>query len=74
LSKAVYGDDCLSRGKVFEWYARLKNGRHSLEDDPREGRPSTSTTDENVERVRVLLSRNRRITVEMLSEELNTSV
>jgi len=52
LSKTAYGDDCFSRTKISEWYARFKNGR-----------PSTTTTDENVERVRVLLSR---ITVEML--------
>jgi len=50
LLETAYGDDCLSQSKVFEWYAWFKNGRHSLEGDPRDGRLSTSTTDENVER------------------------
>jgi len=36
-------------------------------------RSSTSITDDNVERVRVLLFRNWRITFEMLSEDLNIS-
>lgn len=35
--KAFYGDVCLSRSKVFEWYSWFKNGRKSLDDDSREG-------------------------------------
>lgn len=69
----AYGDACLSRSKVFEWYSRFKSGRESLEDDSREGRPSTSNNDENVELVRVALSHNRRLSVKMLSEQLQIS-
>ncbi|XP_043285125.1 histone-lysine N-methyltransferase SETMAR-like [Venturia canescens] len=74
MLKTAYGEDCLSRSKVFEWYGRFKNGRESLEDDPREGRPSTSTTDDNVERVRTLVASNPRVSVETLSRKLNISV
>ena len=69
--KIVYGYDCLSRSKVFEWYNRFKNGRESLEDDARSGRPTTSLTDANVERIRELLVTDRHLTCRMIAEKLN---
>jgi hypothetical protein len=47
----VYGDECLSRTQVFEWFIRFKEGRGEIEDDPRPGRPCTSKTDANIENV-----------------------
>ena len=41
-----------------------------MEDEPLEGRPSTSKTD-NVERVRFLVRSDRRFTLRMISSELN---
>ena len=32
-------------------YRRFKNGRASVDSDPRSGRPSLTTTPENIERV-----------------------
>ena len=52
LLQEVYGDDTMSRTHVFEWHRRFKEEREEVEDDPWSGRSSTSTTDENVERVR----------------------
>jgi hypothetical protein len=42
-----------------------------VEDEPRAGRPSTSKTDDNVERVRTLVRSDRRLTLRMISNELN---
>ena len=42
-----------------------------MEDDPRSGRPSTSKTKENVERVRQKVRSDRRLTVRMIANELN---
>jgi len=42
-----------------------------VEDEPRAGRTSTSTTDDNVERVRSLVRPDRRLTLRMISSELN---
>jgi hypothetical protein len=39
-------------------------------DEPRVGRPSTSETDDNVGRVRSLVSSDRRLTLRMISSEL----
>ena len=39
----------MSRTQVQLWYNRFKEGRKDVNDDARSGRPSTSTTDENIE-------------------------
>lgn len=58
MMQTAYGDDCISRSQVFEWYSRFKNGRESLEDDPRERRPSAIIKAENIEMVSSLLAHN----------------
>jgi len=30
LLKKVYGDECLSRTQVFEWFKRFKEGREEI--------------------------------------------
>ena len=47
-----FGNDTLKKTAVYEWHERFKNGRESVEDDERSGRPSTSKTDENINKVR----------------------
>jgi len=42
-----------------------------VEDEPRVGRPSTSKMDDTVERVRSLVRSDRRLTLRMISRELN---
>jgi hypothetical protein len=37
---------------VFRWHKAFKEGRENVEDDPRSGRPISSTNDQNVEVVR----------------------
>jgi hypothetical protein len=37
--KRVYGDECLSRAHVFEWFAKFHDCRESIKDSPdRDGR------------------------------------
>jgi hypothetical protein len=48
LLKKVYGNECLSRGQVFEWF---KEGREEIGDDQCPGHPSTSKTDAHIEKV-----------------------
>lgn len=73
LLKTAFGDKCLSRSNVFIWFNRFKNGRESVEDEPRSGRPSTSKTDDNVVKVRDLVRSDRRLTIREMSDELNLS-
>ena len=52
MLQQVYGESTMSRARVFQWHTRFNEGGEEVEDDPRSGRPSTSRTDDNVERVR----------------------
>ena len=52
MMKKVYGDDCLSRCRIYEWFKRYQEGREALEDYEREGRPRNVVNEENAEIVR----------------------
>ncbi|GFX69366.1 mariner Mos1 transposase [Trichonephila clavipes] len=71
LLKEVYGSECLSRARVFEWFKRFKDGRQDVEDDSRPGRLSTSKTDENVEKVASLIRFDRRLSIRAIAETVN---
>ena len=70
LLQEVYGDDTMSRTCLFDWHRRFKEGREEVEDDHRSGRPSTSGTDENVERVRQKVQSDCCHIVRMIADEL----
>jgi len=48
----------------------FKDGRESVEDDKRTGHPSTSRTENNVARVKAVLDRDRRLSVQLIAEEV----
>ena len=66
LLNQAYGEDCMSRTHCYEWFKRFEKGRMSVGEDPRPGRPSTSTDDDHVERVRAVIRGSRRLTSEKL--------
>ncbi|KAK8375113.1 hypothetical protein O3P69_011329 [Scylla paramamosain] len=70
MLQKVYGDETMSRSRVFEWCKRFKEGREDVEDDPRSGRPSTSRNEANVERVKQMVRDDRRLTVRKIADEL----
>jgi hypothetical protein len=47
----VYGDAAVSRKAVHKWFEHFRGRAKSTEDEQRQGRPSTSTTDENVSKI-----------------------
>ncbi|GFX42464.1 FLJ37770-like protein [Trichonephila clavipes] len=49
LQKA-FKDECMGKTQIKEWYGRFKNGRTSVNSDPRSGRPSTGTSQSRQER------------------------
>ena len=71
LLQEVYGDATMSRTRIFDWRKRFREGREDVEDDPKSGRPTTSRTNENVERVREKVRSDRRLTVRMIADELS---
>ena len=70
LFQEVYGDDTMSRTRLFEWHRRFKEGREEVEDDHRSGRLYASRIDENVKLVRQRVRSDRRLTVRAIADEL----
>ena len=63
MLKLVYGDAAVTTKMVYKWFEQFCNCCESVEDEERSGRPSTSKTHENVERVSEMIRSNRRITI-----------
>ena len=59
MLKITYGNDALSRCRVFEWHKRFAEGRESVEDDVTPGRPSTSTDVEMTDQIDTIIQEDR---------------
>jgi hypothetical protein len=42
----TFGDSCVSRATVYNWFAEFNHGTYHFEDEPRAGRPRTAVTPE----------------------------
>jgi len=67
----VYGGEVVTKKCVYEWFKRFREGKEGVDDEPLSGRPSTSTTPDNIERVRRMLADDRRLSLRLIAEELN---
>ncbi|VVC27913.1 Hypothetical protein CINCED_3A014477 [Cinara cedri] len=59
----VYGKDTMSRTRVFKWHKRFKDGREEVEDYEHPGRPCTSKSDENVDKIDKIVRNDRRLSI-----------
>jgi len=71
--KLVYGDSAVNMKTVYKWFERFRDGCESVGDEEGSGRPSTSKTQENVERVSEMIPPNGRLTIREIYESLNIS-
>ena len=72
LLQQVYGEDAMGRTQVFDWFRRSKEGRSSVQSDPRSGRPSTPRKEEMIAKVRTVVRNNRRLTVREIADDSAT--
>lgn len=63
-------NNTLSKTNVYMWHERFKSGRESVVDDKRRGRPSTSKTDEIINKIKKMLAENRKMIIKELTEDL----
>jgi len=70
LIKLAFGNVVLSRCVTFDWFKRFKEGRISIEDDHRPGRPSTSKINDTITLVRNKIRYDRRLTVKEVAKKL----
>jgi transposase len=67
---AQYGARTMHQRKIYEWIERSKRGRTSVTDESRPGRPSTSRTDQHIQRMDALIREDRRLTLARVAVRL----
>ena len=70
MIQKAFGDECMGKTQIKEWYKHFKNSHTSVVSDLRSGRPSSTITPENIERVRLPIEEDRRLTVRELERDL----
>ncbi|CAF1257765.1 unnamed protein product [Rotaria sp. Silwood1] len=66
----TFGDSCVSRATVYNWFAEFSRGRDHFEDKPCASRPRTAVTPENIEAVRELVNIDPHITCQQIEDTL----
>ena len=72
LQKA-YGESTLSKTRTYDWYSAFKSGRDVVEDLPGSDRPSTSSTQVNIAKVKEMVTENRHWSLREIAAELPVS-
>ena len=68
-----YGPSCMSRANFYKWVQAFKDGRESITDDLRSGRPVDISTPEAVQAVEDLIKSDRRVTLDEIATKLDIS-
>lgn len=69
-----YGESCMNRGNFYKWVEQFKNGRTSLTDEQRPGRPVEVSTLSLETRIDDIIREDRRITVKTIAKKVAVSV
>ena len=67
MLKTAFGEQAMDCSQTFQWFSRFKARRTSTDDDERSGRPVSSSTPETIERVRQIIRKDRRRTIDEVS-------
>ncbi|GFW73328.1 protein GVQW3 [Trichonephila clavipes] len=68
MMKTVLGDETMSCARVCEWFRRFKEGRQSMNCDPRSGRPSTTRDEDKIAQVKAVVRSDRRLSVREIAQ------
>ena len=67
----VYGKECTSRTRVFEWHKRFHEGRTDVGDDKRSRRPTISKTTNNNRESEKIVREDRRLSIRLIAERMS---
>ena len=71
--RAVYGEEAMKPRTIRKWAKRYQEGRESVEDDERSGRPVTASGDEAVVNVQTFFIQHPKATCKNMEEKLGLS-
>ena len=72
-SSTVCGEETVDSSTVSRWATRFREGRVTINDDPRPGRPKTSTDERSMKLVVDFLAQDRRATCKEVSQATEIS-
>ena len=67
----VYGDNAMKKTAVYKWVKRFSEGRESVTDEERSGRPATSRTEENIAKNRQIVCEYCWLTVRSIAQQVS---
>jgi predicted HTH transcriptional regulator len=67
----VYGDNAMKRKAIYPWVTHFSEGRESVTDKERSGRPAMSRTEEHIAKVCQTVCENHRMTARSIEEQVN---
>jgi hypothetical protein len=70
IIQQAFGHQSLSSPRVFQWHARFKTGRTSVDDDKHTGRFTSCTIPEIVTQIQELFLQDRRRTIHDIAEDV----
>ena len=70
MMQKAFGNECMNKTRIKEWYSHFKEGRTSIDSDSRSGRPLMTKILDNIELVRLAIKGDRRLTVRELENDL----
>ena len=70
----MYREHCLSRQVVHNWVQKFSEGRTSIEDEHRAGRPVEIATQETLQRVEDIIRAERRVTIDAVATAIGAAI
>ncbi|PSN33234.1 hypothetical protein C0J52_24489 [Blattella germanica] len=61
----------MSRPVIVKWCQQFEQSRTDVSDADREGRPSTSTTEDNIQKVDEIIRSNRRVSITEIAQQFS---
>ena len=72
--KLLFWESCMNRASVFEWHKRFKEGTESVWNDELCGKSKEIRTPELNSQIKNFMDKDRRVSIETISEQIDVSV
>lgn len=66
----IHGDNCLSRGSIYNWYMRFQNSPKNLNNDEHVKQPKSMVTDDFIETMRWFIEHQIKSAIKLMEMEL----